>query len=53
MHLAVLADLELGQVEPEGLRLPHQPLHLAERDARSSGLVQRAAQHAEVTQELG
>ena len=53
VHLAVLADLELGQVKPEGLRLPHQALHLAERDARSSSLFQRATQDAEVTQQLG
>ena len=52
VHLRVLPHLELGQVEPEGLHLPDQPLQVAVRRPRRTGLRQRALHDVEVGLEL-
>ena len=46
VHRAVLADLQLGQVEPEGLGLPDQLLQLAVGLPVRPGLGQRALERA-------
>ena len=53
VHLAVLPDLQLGQVEPERLRLPDQVLQLAERLPRRARRRQRVLHQAQVGQEPG
>ena len=53
VHLAVLPDLQLGQVEPERLRLPDQVLQLAERLPRCARRRQRVLHQAQVGQEPG
>src|SRR6266536_6288327 len=52
MHLAVLADLETGQVEAEGLGLPEQVLELTERLPGGARPRQRPLHEAEVGDEL-
>ena len=48
MHLAVLADFQLGQVEAERLRLPDQVLQLAIGEACRTCLRQRIAERMQV-----
>ena len=52
MHVAVLPDLELRQVKTKGLRLPHQVLQLAGREARGAGGGERILHRAQVVEQL-
>ncbi len=53
VHAAVLADLQLGQMEPEGLHLPDQVLQLSVRLPRGAGGGQAGLDRAEIGQQLG
>ena len=53
MHPAVLADLELGEVESERLGLPHQMLQLAGSEPRRTRRHERIANYAQVAQQVG
>ena len=52
VHLAVLPDLQAGQVETERLRLPDEVLQLAERLLGRAGGGQRRLHHPQVGQAL-
>ena len=53
VHRRVLADLERGEVEAEGLGLPPEVLELAEGQARGAGGDEGVLHGAEVLDELG
>ena len=53
VHLAVLPDLQAGQVEPERLRLPDEVLQLTVGLLGRPGRGQRLLHDAQVGEELG
>ena len=52
MHAAVLADLEVGEVEAEGLHLPDEAMELAECQPRSAGSHQCILEASEVVEQF-
>ena len=52
MHLGVLADLELGEVEAEGLDLPDQLLQVPEGGTGGTGRDERLLDDAEVREQV-